>query len=111
HRGHVVKTTGDGFHAAFATARDALDAALSAQRMLIDEPPMHGVVLRVRMGIHTGEARVRDGDYYGSALNRAARLMAVGHGGQVVCSRATADLARDALVEGVVLVDLGEHRL
>jgi hypothetical protein len=63
------------------------------------------------MGVHTGEARVRDGDYYGSALNRAARLMAVAHGGQIVCSQATADLARDALAEGVELVDLGEHRL
>ena len=75
------------------------------------EPPVEGVSVKVRMGVHTGEARARDGDYYGSALNRAARLMAVGHGGQIVCSQATADLARDALVEGVVLVDLGEHRL
>ncbi len=111
HGGHVVKTTGDGFHAAFGTARDALDAALSAQQTLAGEPPTDGVSVKVRMGVHTGEARVRDGDYYGSALNRAARLMAVGHGGQIVCSHATADLARDVLVEGVALVDLGEHRL
>lgn len=87
HGGHVVKTTGDGFHAAFGTARDALDAALSAQQALAGEPPAEsGVLVKVRMGVHTGEARVRDGDYYGSALNRAARLMAVGHGGQIVCS-------------------------
>ena len=92
-------------------ARDALDAALSAQQTLAGEPPTDGLSVKVRMGVHTGEARVRDGDYYGSALNRAARLMAVGHGGQIVCSHATADLARDALVEGVALVDLGEHRL
>ncbi len=111
HGGHVVKTTGDGFHAAFGTARDALDAALSAQQTLAGEPPTDGVSVKVRMGVHTGEARVRDGDYYGSALNRAARLMAVGHGGQIVCSHATADLAREALAEGVALVDLGEHRL
>ena len=111
HGGHVVKTTGDGFHAAFATARDALDAALSAQQTLIAEPPSPDVTVKVRMGVHTGEARARDGDYYGSSLNRAARLMAVGHGGQIVCSQATADLARDALSEGVTLVDLGEHRL
>jgi predicted ATPase/class 3 adenylate cyclase len=111
HGGHVVKTTGDGFHAAFATARDAIDAALAAEQALTNEPPTQNVVVKVRMGVHTGEARVRDGDYYGSALNRAARLMAVGHGGQIVCSQATADLARDALAEGVVLVDLGEHRL
>jgi predicted ATPase/class 3 adenylate cyclase len=111
HGGHVVKTTGDGFHAAFATARDAVDAALSAQQALGGEPPVQGVTVKVRMGVHTGEARVRDGDYYGSALNRAARLMAVGHGGQIVCSQATADLAREALAEGIALVDLGEHRL
>ena len=110
HGGHVVKTTGDGFHAAFATARDALDAALAAQQALTAEPPSQGVSVKVRMGVHTGEARARDGDYYGSSLNRAARLMAVGHGGQIVCSQATADLARDALAEGVVLVDLALAR-
>ena len=66
HGGHVVKTTGDGFHAAFATARDALDAALAAQQALTAEPPSQGVSVKVRMGVHTGEARARDGDYYGS---------------------------------------------
>jgi predicted ATPase/class 3 adenylate cyclase len=106
HRGHVVKTTGDGFHAAFATARDALEAALLAQRALADEPPMQGVVVRVRMGVHTGEARVRDGDYYGSELNRAARLMAVGHGGQVLVSDVTHRLGGD-----VAALDLGTHQL
>ena len=111
HGGYVVKTTGDGFHAAFATARGALDAALSAQQALTAEPSVQDVSVKVRMGVHTGEARVRDGDYYSSAVNRAARLMAVGHGGQIVCSQATADLARDALAEGVELIDLGEHRL
>ena len=63
------------------------------------------------MGLHTGSGVVRDGDYFGSSLNRAARLMGVAHGGQVVCSQATADLARDGVAEGVDLVDLGEHRL
>src|SRR5262249_23271376 len=67
--------------------------------------------LRVRMGVHTGAAEVRDGDYYGTALNRAARLMSVAHGGQIVVSAATAELLRDGLSEAVVLVDLGEHRL
>ena len=57
HGGYVVKTTGDGFHAAFATARDALDAALSAQLALAAEPPVQGVTVKVRMGVHTGEAR------------------------------------------------------
>src|SRR4029077_526955 len=61
----------------------------------------------VRMGLHTGEAELRDGDYFGTAVNRAARLMAVGHGGQVLCSSATAELVGDV----VALRDLGEHRL
>ena len=67
--------------------------------------------LRARIGIHTGVAELRDGDYFGSAVNRAARLEAIAHGGQIVCSQATADLARDILAEGVAFVDLGEHRL
>ncbi len=106
HAGYVVKTTGDGFHAAFGTARDALEAALAAQQALAGEPPVQGVVVKVRMGVHTGEARVRDGDYYGSELNRAARLMAVGHGGQVLVSEVTHRLGPD-----VAAVDLGSHHL
>ena len=106
HGGYVVKTTGDGFHAAFGTARDALEAALAAQQVLAGEPPVQGVAVKVRMGVHTGEARVRDGDYYGSELNRAARLMAVGHGGQVLVSEVTHRLGPD-----VAAVDLGSHHL
>ena len=67
--------------------------------------------LRVRMGVHTGTAEMRDGDYFGTALNRAARLMAVAHGGQVVVSLATEELLRDAVPEECGFVDLGEHRL
>jgi hypothetical protein len=63
------------------------------------------------MGLHTGAAELRDGDYYGPALNRAARLMAAAHGGQIVCSQVTADLVRDSLPDDLRLVDLGEHRL
>jgi predicted ATPase/class 3 adenylate cyclase len=111
HRGYVVKTTGDGFHAAFATAHDGIAAAVAAQRALAGEAWGSTGPLRVRMGVHTGAATLRDGDYYGTALNRGARLMAVAHGGQVVCSQTTADLARDGLAEGIALVDLGEHRL
>jgi predicted ATPase len=106
HAGYVVKTTGDGFHAAFGTARDALEAALSAQHALAAEMPVLGVAVKVRMGVHTGEARVRDGDYYGPELNRAARLMAVGHGGQVLVSEVTHGLAPD-----VAAFDLGSHHL
>jgi predicted ATPase/class 3 adenylate cyclase len=111
HGGHVVKTTGDGFHAAFATADEGVLAAVAAQHALHTEARDATGPLRVRMGLHTGGASLRDGDYFGGSLNRAARLMAVAHGGQVVCSYATADLARDELPEGVELLDLGEHRL
>ena len=67
--------------------------------------------LRVRMGLHTGDAVARDGDYYGPAVNRAARVMAAAHGGQVVVSHATEELVRDTLPDEVALLDLGEHRL
>ncbi len=111
HAGYLVKTTGDGVHAAFATASDALEAALEAQRLLVAEPWDGDDPLRVRMGVHTGSAEYRDGDYYGTAVNRAARVMAAAHGGQVVVSLATEELVRDSLPEHVTLVDLGEHRL
>ena len=109
--GHVVKTTGDGLHAAFAIAPDAVAAALDAQLQLLAEPWPLPEPLRVRMGLHTGVAEVRDGDYYGPAVNRAARVAAAAHGGQVVASAATADLVRDDLGAEITLLDLGEHRL
>jgi predicted ATPase/class 3 adenylate cyclase len=111
HDGHVVKTTGDGFHAAFATAHDALQAAGGAQRALTDEHWSDVGELRVRMGVHTGEAGQRDGDYYAPALNRAARLMSAAHGGQIVCSQTTADLVLDEIPTGLELRDLGVHQL
>ena len=111
HGGFVVKTRGDGFHAAFATASDAVEAATNAQLGLAGESWSETGPLRVRMGVHTGAAEIRDGDYYGTALNRAARLMSVAHGGQIVCSESTAGLAREALPAGAVFVDLGVHRL
>ncbi len=107
--GHVVKTTGDGVHAAFTTAADALEAASTAQRALHDEPWDLATPLAVRMGLHTCEAELRDGDYYGSAVNRATRLMSIAHGGQVVLSTATSELARERDLDEVI--DLGEHRL
>jgi predicted ATPase/class 3 adenylate cyclase len=111
HHGYVVKTTGDGFHAAFGTARDALDAALSAQLALTAETWGSTGPLRARMGLHTGEAVHRAGDYYGTSLNRAARIANSAHGDQIVLSRATEELIGDALPEGCELVALGEHRL
>ena len=107
-QGHVVKMTGDGIHAVFATAHDALDAAVGMQVGLAAESFGETGPLRVRMGLHTCEVELRDGDYYGSGVNRAARLMSVAHGGQVVVSLATSELLRGRDVE---LVDLGEHRL
>jgi predicted ATPase/class 3 adenylate cyclase len=111
HRGEVVKSTGDGTHAVFVRAEDAVSAAAAAQAALAAEPWGVTGPLRVRMGLHTGSAELRGGDYYGAALNRAARLMGIGHGGQVLVSHVTAELVGDALEGGVGLVDLGEHRL
>ncbi len=111
HAGVIVKVTGDGFHAVFASAPDAVAAVVAAQRALHAEAWGDAGPLRVRMGIHTGAAEQREGDYYGPAVNRAARLMAVGHGGQILLSQATADLLGDHLPAGVELRDLGEHRL
>jgi predicted ATPase/class 3 adenylate cyclase len=107
HGGYVVKTTGDGAHAAFGRAGDALAAAVAMQEALSGEPWPEGATVRVRIGLHTGETSERDGDYFGPAVNRAARLMAVAHGGQVVCSQQTAGLAGDV----ASLRSLGEHRL
>jgi len=109
--GQVVKTTGDGLHAVFATAGDAMEAARVAQLALASEPWGATGPLRVRMGVHTGVAELRGGDYFGSALNRAARVMAIGSGGQVLVSNVTAELVGEALRGEVRLVDLGEYRL
>jgi predicted ATPase/class 3 adenylate cyclase len=111
HGGRVVKSTGDGFHAAFATAHEAIEAGVAVQVALAAELWAGTRPLLVRIGVHTGHAELRGGDYFGSALNRAARLMSVAHGGQVVVSGAAEELSRDALPSGVSLVDLGEHRL
>lgn len=113
HAGQVLETTGDGILAAFRTVADGVTAALSAQQTLIaenwDELKPH--TIRVRMGLHTGETDMRAGIYTGPVLNRAARLMSVGHGGQILLSMTTTDLGRDQLPDGTSLRDLGEHRL
>ena len=109
--GYLFKTTGDGIAAAFALASDALVAALAAQQVLVSEPWPENAVLRSRMGLHTGAAELRDGDYFGSTLSRAARIMAAGHGGQTLLSDTTHELCRDSLPLDVSLLFLGEHRL
>ena len=109
--GHVIKTTGDGFHAVFTTAIDGINATLTAQHNLQLLISTSSLELKVRMGLHTGEAELRGNDYYGQALNRAARMMSAGHGGQILLSSITAELAREHLPENVSLLNLGEHRL
>ncbi|MDQ3937441.1 MAG: adenylate/guanylate cyclase domain-containing protein [Chloroflexota bacterium] len=110
HGGHIFATGGDGVSAAFATADAAAGAAVAAQGALAEEDWADRPALRVRMGIHTGVAEERGGDNFGPAVNRCARLMAIGHGGQILCSRAAADLL-GPLPAGIALVDHGEHRL
>ena len=112
HAGHVFKTTGDGLHAAFAHASDGIAAAQACQQALIREA-WTGLPqpLSVRMSLHTGEAELREGDYFGSSLNRAARVMSIAWGGQTLLSSATAELVRDQLPPGAALHSLGEHRL
>jgi predicted ATPase len=97
HDGFLFGHTGDGVVAAFASPKSAVDAAIAAQRAL---------QLPVRMGMATGEAELRDGDYFGTVLNRAARVMAAGHGGQILLAESTA-----SLLSGVDLLDLGPRRL
>ena len=97
HDGFLFSHTGDGVAAAFASPRSAVNAAVAAQRAL---------ELPVRMGIATGESELRDGDYFGTVLNRAARVMAAGHGGQILVADSTA-----VLLSGIDLVDLGPRRL
>jgi predicted ATPase/class 3 adenylate cyclase len=109
--GSVVKTTGDGIHAVFSTASDALEAALEGQRALLSEEWAETGPLRVRMALNTGATEERDGDYYGPLVNRAARLMSAAHGGQVLLSSPTQELVRDTLPAGASLEDLGERRL
>jgi predicted ATPase/class 3 adenylate cyclase len=111
HDGHEVHTEGDAFFVAFARASDAIAAAVSAQRALARRRWPEGVDVRVRMGVHTGEAEVRQGDYVGLDVHRAARICSAGHGGQVLISSTTRELVADELPADVALRDLGEHRL
>ena len=111
HGGVVFKTIGDAFCAAFAAASDALAAAGDAQHALAEQPWETDAPLLVRMALYAGAAEQRDGDYFGQPLNRAARVLSAGHGGQVLLSLTAQGLALDALPPGASLLDLGEHRL
>jgi len=112
-RGAIIHNRGEGdsFFAVFGRANDAVAAACEIQQALRVEDWPTKTPLRVRMAMHTGEAELRAGDYFGAAVNRCARLRAIAHGAQVLLSRATYDMVRDALPEGVELLDLGEYHL
>ena len=111
--GWSIKTTCDGIHAVFSTAIDAIKTSLDAQREIETSELSKNseVSIRVRMGLRTGEAELRDSDYYGGTLNRAARIMSIGYGGQVLLSETTAQVAREHLPNDKSLLDLGEHNL
>jgi tetratricopeptide (TPR) repeat protein len=113
HGGHLIKARGEGDStlSVFERATDAVAAALALQGALAAEAWPDGIDLPTRLALHTGEAELRDGDYYGPTLNRAARLRSLARGGQVLLSRATADLVVDELPAGVGLTDVGGHRL
>jgi class 3 adenylate cyclase/tetratricopeptide (TPR) repeat protein len=113
HGGRLIKTRGEGDStvSVFARASDAAAAALILQLELDARSWPGGLKLPTRAALHTGEAELRDGDYYGQTLNRAARLRALGQGGQVLLSRATAELVADQLPDGARLVDVGAHHL
>ena len=110
HRGTVVKMTGDGVHAAFDDCGDALAAVIELQ-LVLAKPPADLALLSVRCGLHLGADQRRDNDFYGPAVNRAARIMSAAHGGQVLLSQAVADRLAGSLPPSVVLRDLGAVRL
>ena len=110
-RGVVFKTVGDAFCAAFASAGDAATAAVAAQRALVAEPWPAPVQIKVRMALHSGVAEARGNDYFGPPLNRTARLVSAGHGGQVLLSHAAREQMGEISLPGVSLRDMGERRL
>jgi len=111
HGGSVVSTQGDSFFVAFSSAVDAILAVVESQRALTAHAWPSGVNVRVRMGLHTGEAQISSANYVGIDVHRAARIAAAAHGGQVLLSQRITELVESELPEGVTLRDLGEHRL
>src|SRR5262249_53099073 len=109
--GRIVKTTGDGMMAVFGQSGQAVAACVDGQQALAAESWGATGALRVRMGLHVGEAQRRGDDFFGPTVNRTARIMAAGHGGQILLSSAAAALATDRLPAGASLRDLGEYQL
>ena len=111
HGGIEVDAQGDAAFMAFPLARDAVGAAIAAQRAIAAHPWPDGAQVRVRMGLHTGEPHLSEHGYTGLGVHRAARICSAGHGGQVLLSRATAGILDDEEMPDVAVRDLGEHRL
>ena len=111
HSGHVFKTVGDAFCVAFKTPGNALLAAIHAQRALCSAEWEETGPIAARMGIHTGTAEYRDSDYFGGTLNRAARIEAAAHGGQILLSQIAHELLEDERIDDVAFKSLGRHRL
>jgi class 3 adenylate cyclase len=109
--GHVFTTVGEAFRAVFADPAAALASAVTVQQAIATASWPAGLPIRVRMAVHSGACLERDGDYFGPAVNRAARLLAAGHGGQVLVTGVTCELLAGRLHGGIGLRDLGEHRL
>lgn len=109
--GHEVGTQGDAFFVVFPVARAAVEAAVAAQKALAAHPWPDGVSVKVRIGVHTGEAMLIGDDYVGLDVHRAARISSVAHGGQILFSQATRALLDHDLPDGVAVRDLGAHRL
>ena len=109
--GHVFQTVGEAFRAVFADPYAALASAVAIQRAAGSEPWAPGLLIRVCMALHSGACVERDGDYFGPVVNRVDRLLAVGHGGQVLVTGATYELMAGLLPGGIGLRDLGDHRL
>ena len=111
HHGREVDTQGEGFFVAFGRAKDSVAATVAAQCAHAAEPWPDGSVVRVRMGIHTAEPELSSDGYFGMGVHRAARICALGHGGQILLSRSTAGLVDEDEIPGLELRDLGEHML
>ncbi len=111
HRGRIVKTTGDGVYAAFDAPTDGVASVVAIQLALLDPAATGGMGLRIRCGLHSGRVQARDNDYFGSTVNRTARIMNAAHGGQILVSQAIAEQLRDALPADISLKELGTVRL
>ncbi|MDQ6933561.1 MAG: adenylate/guanylate cyclase domain-containing protein, partial [Candidatus Eremiobacteraeota bacterium] len=107
HDGHIFKTVGDAFCAAFSDPPSAVAAALDAQLRIASEDWISVGGLRVRIALHTGTSEERDGDYFGPAVNRVARILSIVYGGQVVLSHVTSRLVSESMPPGTKLLGLG----